>query len=247
MMDGLSGKSILVTGSSRGIGAAVARAAVRSGAEVIVHGRTVSEPLCQVASDCGCRYVHGDVARAGDVKAMVEEIVSWGFGIDALINVAGEIRAEDSWGSETEAWMGDYAVNVLGPLHVCRALAEHMRARGGGRIVNVSSIRGYASMASPEAPSYSASKAALINLTSSLAKELAPEVAVNAVAPGFTLTDMSASWSAEVWAQAGRSLLARPARPEEIAEAILFLASSAASFVAGQTLVVDGGYAISEK
>ena len=102
-------------------------------------------------------------------------------------------------------------------------------------------------MASARGMAYSLSKAAVVNLTSALAKEVAPHITVNAVAPGFTMTDMSKTWNDTVRDQVKTALLGRAAEPEEIAEAILFLASDSASFITGQTLQVDGGYEISGK
>jgi NAD(P)-dependent dehydrogenase (short-subunit alcohol dehydrogenase family) len=116
-----------------------------------------------------------------------------------------------------------------------------------GRIVNVASIRGHNAAVSNRIMSYSASKAAIVNLTAALAKEFAPDIAVNAVSPGFTKTDITENWTDAVWKQVETSLLGRIGKPEELAEAITFLASDQASFITGQTLVVDGGYTISGK
>jgi len=120
-----------------------------------------------------------------------------------------------------------------------------MQKKGAGRIVNIASIRGYGITSSRAA--YSTSKAAIMNLTCTLAKEYAPTIAVNAVSPGFTRTDMAKTWSEAVWNQVKTSLLNRVAEPEEIAEAICFLASEKASCITGQSLLVDGGYSISGK
>ena len=114
-----------------------------------------------------------------------------------------------------------------------------------GRIVNIASIRAY-EFASGR-PVYSASKAVIVNLTAVLAKEFAPDISVNAVAPGFTETSMAKTWDEEVLKQVKSALLGRSAQPKEIAEAILFLASEKASFITGQTILVDGGYSISGK
>jgi 3-oxoacyl-[acyl-carrier protein] reductase len=122
-----------------------------------------------------------------------------------------------------------------------------MRRSKYGRIVNVASIRGHVPTASNRSLAYSTTKAAIVNLTASLAKELAPDIAVNAVSPGFINTDIAKGWPDSVWQKVGTALTGRIAEPREIAEAILFLASDAASFVTGQTLVVDGGYTIAGK
>ena len=122
-----------------------------------------------------------------------------------------------------------------------------MAKAGYGRIVNITSIRGEAITASARAIAYSASKAAVANFTSALAKEFAPAVNVNAVAPGFIQTDISDSWPATVWQQVKTSLAGRIADPEEIGELLAFLASKKASFITGQTIVADGGYTIAGK
>lgn len=116
-----------------------------------------------------------------------------------------------------------------------------MLARGHGRIVTVSSIRGRDNLAHPEVIAYGAAKAALENVIAALAKQFAPAVTVNAVAPGFVRTDMAGTWSAGVRDEVRRSLLGRAAEPEELARVLLFLVSDAASFIAGQTLLADGG------
>jgi 3-oxoacyl-[acyl-carrier protein] reductase len=116
-----------------------------------------------------------------------------------------------------------------------------------GRIVNISSIRGHETASSSRITAYSASKASVINLTAALAIELAPYIAVNSVSPGFTMTDLSSGWTEAVHAQVKTALLGRAALPNELAEPIIFLASDKASFITGQTLIVDGGYSISGK
>ena len=120
-----------------------------------------------------------------------------------------------------------------------------MQKARGGRIVNIASIR--ANIGTSGKPVYSASKAAIVNLTSVLAKEFAPDIYVNAVSPGYTNTPISANWDKKVWKQVNTALVGRIAQPKEIAEAILFLASDRASFITGQTIIVDGGYSISKK
>jgi 3-oxoacyl-[acyl-carrier protein] reductase len=136
-----------------------------------------------------------------------------------------------------------FAVNVFGAILVYQLLMPLM-AREGGSVVTITSIRGMKSTASEEIPVYSASKAAAENLTASMAKRYAPRLRVNAVSPGFTLTDMTSSWSDAVQNEARRSLLERPAETGEIAAAACFLLSDEAKFITGETLVVDGGYSL---
>ena len=130
---------------------------------------------------------------------------------------------------------------------ICQAIAPAMVAARYGRIVNVTSIRGNTTTASARGMAYSASKAAVSNFTSALAKELAPTVNVNAVAPGFISTRISETWNDAVWQQARSALVGRIADPEEIGHLLAFLASEKASFITGQTVVADGGYTIAGK
>jgi 3-oxoacyl-[acyl-carrier protein] reductase len=243
----MNGKTILVTGSSRGIGAATAAAAHVSGARVILHGKEESEDLKSLTAQLEAEYIVCDVADSGTVQAAVKNVLDKVGRIDALVNCAGIVLPKPFLEADDENWLDQYKVNVLGTVHFIQAVVPHMQQSGGGRIVNVASVRGHHSMASGRGMAYSASKAAIINITSSLAKEYAPTIAVNAVSPGFTLTEMSKTWNDTVRQQVSTALLGRAAQPEEIAEALLFLASDKASFITGQTLLVDGGYEIAGK
>ncbi len=240
----LEGKTILITGSSRGIGGATARLAAQYGATVVLHGRDMNEELKALAAELKTHAVTADVHDDAAVRTAVEEAIVKTGRVDALINCAGITNPQSEFLKQTdEEWKDVFDVNVLGTVRFCRAVIPHMQVKGGGRIVNISSIRGYGITSSRAA--YSASKAAIINLTATLAREFAPVIAVNAVSPGFTDTEMTKTWNEETWAKVKRALLGRIARPEEIAEAILFLASDRASFMTGQTILVDGGYSIS--
>lgn len=241
----LENKTILITGSSRGIGAATAKLAKQYGARVIVHGQKDSEQLKKFADSLGSSYIHCDVTDEKKVDLAVKEMVSKEKKIDILVNCAGITNTKFFLETTTEEWLEMFKVNVLGTANFCKAIIPLMQKAGSGRIVNIASIRGYGITSGRTA--YSVSKAAIINLTSTLAKEFAPTIVVNAVSPGFTNTDMAKTWSEPVRKQAKSSLLGRIAEPEEIAEAILFLASDKASFITGQTLLVDGGYSIAGK
>jgi len=167
--------------------------------------------------------------------------------IDGLINCAGVVKPKPFLESEDENWLTEYKVNFLGTVHFCQAIIPQMLKNKYGRIVNIASIRGHSATSTARGMSYSASKAAIVNLTASLAKEYAPDIAVNAVSPGFVQTEMSKTWNETVWNQAKSSLLKRTAQPSEIGEVLLFLVSDRASFINGQTILVDGGYTISGK
>jgi 3-oxoacyl-[acyl-carrier protein] reductase len=237
------GKVVLITGSSRGIGAAAARLAHARGAQVVVHGRSDSAQLQELAKELDAQAVVFDVADNEAVKKALEPIER----VDVLINSAGIAGSQDFLKMTDEDVLKIFHTNVLGTIHVCQAVIPKMLEAGSGRIVNVASIRGHASMASVRGVAYPISKASIVNLTASLAKMYAPHIAVNAVSPGMTATDISSTWNDLVWKQAGEALVGRAGKPEEVAEALLFLASDRASFVTGTKLVVDGGYEVAGK
>jgi 3-oxoacyl-[acyl-carrier protein] reductase len=241
----LKDKTILITGSSSGIGAATARLAKEYGANVIVHGKTDSPELNAITKELGAEKIVCDVVDQAAVQSEVDRIIGKVKKIDALVNCAGISIRQKFLESTDESWLEIFKVNVLGTKHFCQSVIPEMQKNKHGRIVNIASIRAFCSTSGR--PAYSASKAVVMNLTSVLAKEFAPEIAVNAVAPGFTETDMAKTWDDVVWQQVKTALLNRAAQPKEIAEAILFLASDKASFITGQTILVDGGYSISGK
>lgn len=243
----LGGRVVLITGSSRGIGAGAARVAHREGARVILHGRSVSPRLEALAAELGASYITCDVADGEAVRAAVSELLQRESMIHALINCAGDVHPKPWLESTDEDWSTEFQVNMLGTVHFCRAVAPVMLEGGYGRIVNVSSIRGEAELASARAMGYSASKAAVNSFTVALAKELAPVVAVNAVGPGFIHTDLSDTWNETVWNQARSALVGRVGEPEDIGEVLAFLASDRAKFITGQIVVVDGGYSVAGK
>lgn len=240
-------KVVLITGSSRGMGAAAAKIVHAQGAIVILHGSEESAQLKKLAKELNAEYIVCNVADKKEVEKSVTGLATKLDRIDVLINCAGIVLPKPFLETDDDNWLDQYRVNVLGTIHFIQAIVPLMQKAGGGRIVNVASIRGHENMASNRGMAYSASKAAIINLTASLAKEYAPDIAVNAVSPGFTMTDMSKTWNDTVKTQVKTALLQRAAEPEEIAEVMVFLASKKASFITGQTVVVDGGYGMSGK
>lgn len=242
----LQGKNILITGSSSGIGLATARLAKGYGAKVILHGRNESEELKNFAKELNSEYIFCDVADKVAVDSEIKRILEKVGRIDILVNSAGIAPGQKFLESTDELWLEVFKVNVLGTTHFCQAVIPQMQKNKYGRIVNIASMRGYPNTSGNQA--YSSSKAAIVNITASLAKDFAGEIAINAIAPGFTDTPMSKTRTDDkVMKQAKSSLVGRVGRPEEIAEAILFLASDRASFITGQTILVDGGYSISGK
>lgn len=239
----LEGKTILITGSSSGIGAATARLSKKYGATPILHGRDESEDLKNLAKELECEYIFCDVADKSAVESEINRILTKIRTIDILVNNAGIFPGPKFLESGDEIWNEVFDVNVMGVVHFCRAVIPVMQKNKYGRIINVSSIRGFINTVSK--PVYSASKAAVVNLTASLAREFAPEILVNCVAPGHTDTKKALEVrSPESLERIKKTLLGRGGKPEEIAEVILFLGSERASFITGQTVIVDGGDSI---
>jgi len=231
---------ILITGSSRGIGAAVARLAKEKGYEVLLHGRTHSSCLIELAKELDSKYLIFDISKEDEVRRALSKITQ----INVLVNSAG-VNISKTFDDLTDTdWKAIYDVNLFGLVNVTRHVVPIMkRSKSTGKIINIASIKGlYASVGRV---AYASSKAAVINLTTGLAKELAPGILVNAVAPGFTNTEMTdTTWSDRIKKQVGNILLKRMADPKEIAEIVLFLSSSANEYITGQTINIDGGFSI---
>ena len=233
-------KKILITGSSRGIGAAIARLAKEKGYEVLLHGRTHSSHLKELAKELDSKYLIFDISKEDEVKRALTEITQ----INVLVNSAG-VNISKAFDDLTYTdWRAVYDVNLFGLVNVIKYVIPIMKkSKSTGKIINIASIKGlYASVGRV---AYASSKAAVINLTTGLAKELAPGILVNAVAPGFTNTEMTDStWSDRIRKQVDNILLKRMADPKEIAEVVLFLSSSANEYITGQTINIDGGFSI---
>ena len=243
-----SGKFVLVTGASRGIGRAIAVAFADSGATVAVNYRSNTKSAnatMQQLRGSGHIAVAADVGAEGGAARLVDEVVSSFGRLDIVVNNAGIFvphpLASTGFDEWSTAWQDIVQTNLIGPADICYHVAQHMISVGGGRIVNISS-RG-AFRGEPECPAYAASKAGLNALSQSLAIALAPHnIFVGAVAPGFVETDMAADL---LESDAGdkireQSPLGRVARPAEVAHATLFLASPGAEFSTGTILDVNG-------
>lgn len=229
-------KTALITGGSRGIGAACARALAARGCRVVINYRQSETAANALAGELGGAAVRADVSDSAAVNAMMDE-----YRPDILICNAGISRSgliQDTSDGDWDALLG---VNVSGAFYCCRAAVPPMVRRGAGRMILISSVWGLAG-ASCEA-AYSATKAALIGLTKALAKELGPSgITVNCIAPGVIETDMNAGHSAGTLAAlAAETPLSRLGRPEDVAELAAYLASDGAGFVTGQIIAADGG------
>ncbi|MBN2051956.1 3-oxoacyl-ACP reductase FabG [Candidatus Woesearchaeota archaeon] len=241
----LKDKVALVTGSSRGIGRATALLFAREGAKVIVNyvesekeAYGVVEEIRKLGSDAVA--VKCDVSQEEQVKQMIKAAIEKFGRIDILVNNAGIVFDVPFQKRTIEQWKRTLDVNLLGVFLCAKYVAPHMPK--GGKIVNVASTNGIDNF-NPDAIDYDASKAGIIIMTRDLAKELAPQIRVNAVAPGWVDTDMNKDLPKKfVKEETEKIYLKRFAKPEEIAKAILFLASDDANYINGTTLKIDGGY-----
>ena len=236
----------LVTGASRGIGAATARALARAGCRVALNYRQGREDALALERELGpqARAFQADISREEEVAAMLARIEAWQGPVDILVNNAGIALEGLLTDTTVEEWDRVFAVNVRGAFLCARGVLPGMISRRRGRIVNIASMWGQVGASCEVA--YSASKAALIGMTRALAKEVAPcGITVNCVAPGVVDTAMMAGYSpADIDDLNRRTPLGRMAAPEEIAGAVLYLAGDAAGYVTGEGLPVNGGFVI---
>lgn len=247
--EGLAGRVVLVTGSSRGIGAEVAVKAAAAGATVAVHHRAsldgAERTLARVreAGADGAIFA-ADLASGAQAEALVGQVLARYGRVDGLVNNAGMTQVGPFLELEPALWDAVIATDLTAAFHTCRAVLPSMVERGSGVIVNIASRLGQMGIA--ETAAYSAAKAGLIGLTRSLAREFGPRgIRVNAVAPAVTITEMTTElMDSEEGRRRLRDMpLGRFGRAEEVADAVIFLLSDASSLFLGQTLNPNaGGY-----
>ncbi len=238
----LTGRVALVTGSTRGIGRAIAASLVECGARVAVTGRDkstadrVSGELGGGARGFGC-----DVADTSAVTQLISEVEAAFGSLDILVNNAGVTRDNVVMRLKDDDWDAVIDANLRGPFAAIRAASRGMMKRRWGRIINISSVVGL--IGNKGQANYAASKAGLIGLTKAVAKELASRnILVNAIAPGFIETEMTDAMTPEARSGLTEMIpLERLGKPADVAAAVAFLASDHAAYITGQVIVVDGG------
>lgn len=237
-------KVVLITGASRGIGAAAARRFAAGGCRVVVNYNRSRAQAEALAEEIGGWAIQADVSDPAQVQSMVDNVLDKFCQLDILVCNAG-IAQQKLFGDLTdEDWRRMFAVNVDGVFYTIRAALPHFIHRKAGRIVTVSSMWGQVGGSCEVA--YSAAKAAVIGLTKALAKEVGPSgITVNCVAPGVIATEMNANLDGETMAAlAEETPLGVIGRPEDVAQAIWYLASDDAGFLTGQVLAPNGGLVI---
>jgi 3-oxoacyl-[acyl-carrier protein] reductase len=245
----LQDKIVLITGASRGIGRQIALNFADNGAKTVINYFQSQQEANQVAHTIAERtgnaplIVKADVSVAQDVETMIQTVLSEYGRLDVLVNNAGiTVRAKLRDLTE-EIWDQVLAVNLKGPFLCSKLASEAMLREGQGKIINISSIRGLTGTS--RSLHYSVSKAGLIAMTKSLALELAPHIQVNAIAPGYTFTDLHAHLREDEVAKIESTIpLKRFGTVDDMAGAALFLASSQSDYITGETIVVSGGLVI---
>ena len=242
----LDGKVALVTGASRGIGKAIALALASAGADIAINFAGNISAAEEVGSEIKALgrkviLVQGDVSNTEAAAEMIDKVVAELGKIDILVNNAGITRDGLLMRMKEEDWDAVLTTNLKGVFNCTKAAIKYMMKQKAGKIVNISSVVGI--MGNAGQANYAAAKAGCIGFTKSVAKEVASRgINVNAVAPGFIATDMTAVLPEKVVAEMEEGIpLKRAGQPQDVANAVLFLVSDEAAYITGQTLHVDGG------
>lgn len=243
----LQNKIAIVTGSSRGIGKAIAIRFAQEGAKVVVNYHTSQQEgedtVRQIQENGGESIaVHADVSKQEDVKELFTKTVEHFGTVDILVNSAGIARRAPFLEVTLEQWNEVLANNLTSMFLCAQEAAKIMLPKKYGRIINMGSVRGQAAGGNPNALAYSVAKAGINGLTTTLAKELAPYITVNEVAPSFIDTDLAKGWSEKTRQEAMNAYIGRLVSAEEVADAFVYFATDDAAATTGQILAVDGGY-----
>jgi 3-oxoacyl-[acyl-carrier protein] reductase len=244
----LSGRTALVTGAAQGLGRCIAQTLAAAGAKVAcidINAESLADTVAGIrAADGTAEPLACDVTQSDRVGEVVDQVVAMWGKLDILVNNAGITRDNVLIRMKDEQWDLVLNINLRGTFLFTRAVARPMMKARGGRIINVASVSGL--MGNPGQVNYSASKAGVIGLTRTVACELASRnITVNAVAPGFIATEMTAKLGEELLQQVRKEIpLGRLGEPQDVADAVLFLASDAASFITGHILTIDGGLTV---
>ncbi len=241
-------KVVLITGGSRGIGKECVLKFTQLGANVIFvykgNKKSADDVVNKIKGLGGSvKAIQADVSKEREIYSIIQQALSFGGGkIDILVNNAGIVFDREFEEIKYQESLEIIKTNMLAPLFLSQKIAPIMLKHGGGCIVNVSSTSGMYDFC-PGTADYAMSKLALQSLTKDLSMKFAPQIRVNAVAPGWVDTDMNADLPKEfIESELGKYHMKRLAKPEEIADAILYLASPYASYITGQVLVLDGGH-----
>lgn len=240
-------KIILVTGSSRGIGKATAIEFAKEGASLVINYTKNSEAAQDTVNEIikfgnKAIAIQANVSKEEDVKRLIEKTISEFGKLDVLVNNAGIVYDIENWAETTlEQWQHTLNIHVLGNYYCCKYATPHLQ-KTKGSIVNIASTNGFTEHY-PESLAYNVAKAGIVSMTHDLAKALAPDIRVNAIAPGWVDTDMNTGLSEEYMREQIEEIyLQRIAKPMEVAKAIVFLASEDASFITNTIIKVDGGH-----
>jgi len=238
----LKDKVAVITGSNKGMGKVTALLFAKEGAKVVINSRSEEKEDSVrklIEKDGGSAiFVTADISDPEGVRQLFKEVVDAYGTVDILVNNAGIHNPKDFFDLMAKDWVDMLRVNLIGTFLCSQEAAKIMLDHKSGRIINIASVRGLPHCSRPGNMDYSASKAGVINFTKSLAKELAPNIQVNAIAPGPTDTPMN-EWTKD---DLKKTYLGRLLQPEEIAKTTLFLAGEAPSGLTGEIIVVDGGY-----